>query len=493
AKMATAGTINGGSYNKGANDPGGVLGFYLKPRYTPNYVIDFEYQWNSAVSGDENEQLCMYITSHTGSETLNVKYYNGGSWASLGSITGTGWVNLTATGLTSSTYTIQLIGTTETDDTSQDSWSIDCMFLFTNWSIWLDTSNPDTTYPWSWNFNFPNGTGYYEFYSIGKKAGYSDETPPTFADARCRYNPPPIINSYDLRNDTGSKLNNIAGLLDVNKEYTFTVNITYKNSWAAIQYINITAWYDHGDDNSTYNQTLGGNLNMFLQYANTSGTAQFNMLWPKNEAQLVVSKCKETVINLTTRIINISFKPLSQVRWASSNNTWNETPNTFNDPYSWNFNITVTDSNDLKASKNDEYGVYKFSSIQPEQNWVDVIASPGFSGTSNVVTITYSSNYNYNISIYFEENLTHVSSGDTISIANNVYILANADPNDDITEDTLFMGVGEKYAVDIYNDSGIFNENGVSQTVNVQFEVYIPFGTLSGKYTARVNSNIKHD
>jgi len=61
------------------------------------------------------------------------------------------------------------------------------------WVLWDDSSNPDTSYPWSWNFNFPNSSGYYEFYSIGKKIGEPDETPPTSADALCRYNRKPQI------------------------------------------------------------------------------------------------------------------------------------------------------------------------------------------------------------------------------------------------------------------------------------------------------------
>ena len=54
----------------------------------------------------------------------------------------------------------------------------------TSWRIWDNpTQNPDNTYPWSWNFDFPNSTGYYEFYSIGKKTGSQDEPTPVTADA----------------------------------------------------------------------------------------------------------------------------------------------------------------------------------------------------------------------------------------------------------------------------------------------------------------------
>jgi FlaG/FlaF family flagellin (archaellin) len=57
-----------------------------------------------------------------------------------------------------------------------------------NWIVWSDASNPDTSSPWSWNFDFPNGTGFYEFHSIGMKDD-DIEDPPGSADAICRYNP----------------------------------------------------------------------------------------------------------------------------------------------------------------------------------------------------------------------------------------------------------------------------------------------------------------
>lgn len=98
---------------------------------SPNYEIDLEYNWTTANYSEDNKMLCIYVESHTGSEDLNVNYRNGDSWTNLGTISSTGWNNFTATGLTSQFYTIQLIGTSETSDSSQDSWDIDCIFLYT--------------------------------------------------------------------------------------------------------------------------------------------------------------------------------------------------------------------------------------------------------------------------------------------------------------------------------------------------------------------------
>ena len=67
-----------------------------------------------------------------------------------------------------------------------------------NWTTWNNANNPDASYPWSWNFDFPYGKGYYEFYSIGKKSGSPDENPPTQKDAACYYVPiAPFFNQYN--------------------------------------------------------------------------------------------------------------------------------------------------------------------------------------------------------------------------------------------------------------------------------------------------------
>jgi hypothetical protein len=55
-----------------------------------------------------------------------------------------------------------------------------------NWIIWNNSNNPDTSHPWSWSFDFPNGNVYYEFYSRGRYAG-TVEGAPASADSRCRH------------------------------------------------------------------------------------------------------------------------------------------------------------------------------------------------------------------------------------------------------------------------------------------------------------------
>ncbi len=53
-----------------------------------------------------------------------------------------------------------------------------------DWGEWSNINNPDTSFPWSYIFDFPEGDGYYQFYSIGIYNDYLEVTP-SIADALC--------------------------------------------------------------------------------------------------------------------------------------------------------------------------------------------------------------------------------------------------------------------------------------------------------------------
>jgi hypothetical protein len=110
--------------------------------------INLEYQWTTATFNASNEYVCIYTASHTGTESLQVNYWNGFSWYALGTISTTGWSNFTATGLTSAIYTIQLVGTSESSDSFKDSWSIDLITLHT-WSVQTYNYKLDLELQWT--------------------------------------------------------------------------------------------------------------------------------------------------------------------------------------------------------------------------------------------------------------------------------------------------------------------------------------------------------
>ena len=77
-----------------------------------------------------------------------------------------------------------------------------------------------------------------------------------------------------------------------------------------------------------------------------------------------------------------------------------------------------------------------------------------------------------------------------VEVTDVFFRLAAADSGDDIISDKQFKGIGMANAVDIFNTSGLYSVDNVSQTVDVRFRVYIPLGTLWGEYTARVATTI---
>jgi len=296
----------------------------------------------------------------------------------------------------------------------------------------------------------------------------------------------PTINSFILQNQTGSKLDNQTGSLTCLEKYTFLINITDKNGWGDIDCINLTCWFDHGDDNNRYNETLGENLNMFLQYENTTGMGIFRMRWPDDEVIFSSSNCSETIINETTRIINISFTPNKQMRYAVSNNTWNIASDIFNDPYSWNVNCSVNDTQNNQVTIKSEYGVGWYAKIEATE-LVEITGAPGMIVNSTIMTITYSCNSAYHLYVYMEKNLTQVNGADIIAITNNLSLLENADPNDELTINTNFTGVGENHYITLFNTSAPVTDT--QQNVDVQFELTIPFGTW-GTYSSNVSKKI---
>ncbi|RLF31589.1 MAG: hypothetical protein DRM98_05350, partial [Thermoplasmata archaeon] len=74
------------------------------------------------------------------------------------------------------------------------------------WNNWINFGT-DSVSPWNWSFNFPDGAGYYEFYSIARDNATNVESAPSEADTKCLYdNPPSISNPYPANGSTDVEL-----------------------------------------------------------------------------------------------------------------------------------------------------------------------------------------------------------------------------------------------------------------------------------------------
>ena len=95
-----------------------------------NYELDLEVQWTDVEFDKENEELCIYAGALS-AENLRVDVWTGSGWDTvISALDANDWNNVTVSSyVTSSTFTIRFVGTTETDDTTQDYWAIDVTLL----------------------------------------------------------------------------------------------------------------------------------------------------------------------------------------------------------------------------------------------------------------------------------------------------------------------------------------------------------------------------
>ncbi len=131
-----------------------------------------------------------------------------------------------------------------------------------NWTEWSNATNPDTESPWSWNYDFPNNSGFYEFYSIGNKSGSQNETAPSSADARCVYTRPPTITNEGPANESID--------IPVYPQLNITVNDIDEETMTITWYSNSSgSWQAFGTNTSVYNGTYHQNNSNFSLYLTT--------------------------------------------------------------------------------------------------------------------------------------------------------------------------------------------------------------------------------
>lgn len=311
----------------------------------------------------------------------------------------------------------------------------------------------------------------------------------------------PRINWYDFQyNQSGTWVSRLNMQSDVNDsaEYRFIVNVSSDNGWENITYINITAWYDQGDESSTYNQTLGGNLNLFFQYENLTGTAVFRMLWPTGGEVTGFSYSEEVETDpfgsprfTECRNLTFSFVPGYQFRYAPGNGSWNTTRNATNDRYSWNFVIEVTDSGEdalqpITIWITDEFGVYSYSEIV-SAGWPTIIGQPGENATANNnITLVTRSNGNYSLTTDVED-LTHRTFPAATISRERIWVRGG-----DLDSFDNFTAVGS--VVYFYGASGSYHPpeaNGTNViTDDVEYKCDIPFGQMAGDYWAPIRYHL---
>ncbi len=294
----------------------------------------------------------------------------------------------------------------------------------------------------------------------------------------------------------------VAGLqLDVDVFYYFIFNVTDDNKWVDIaNYGNVSLrlWYDGNvtPELTFSEQTTGANYRIEVKYQDTGDpdTASPGE-WTVVEGRATYDS---SISNLTSimsgsKIVGYEFRLAIKLHYQVKHavDPTNGTTGAYNDVDSWNTEIVARDGYETttlqtaSTGEHMEFGVYMYTFVNISANWA-VTLLQGQTGNTNAVTVYHRSNDDFNMTIWF---VTHLEKGsDTIDIS-NVQILAAADPNDNITTDTAFAGIGEANAIYILGTASWYFTHSTDSdeaTTSVQFSVTIPGTSPLGTYTAQL-------
>jgi hypothetical protein len=307
----------------------------------------------------------------------------------------------------------------------------------------------------------------------------------------------PRINWYDFQYNQGGtwvSRRNIQSDVNNSARYRFVVNVSSDNGWKNITYINISAWYDQGNENTVYNQTRGGNLNLLLQYENLTGTPTWRMLWPTGGEVTGFSYSERVVRDPVgsprfTQCHNLtfSFVPGYQFRYAPGDGSWSNSRNATNDAQSWNFKISASNEQGYMSWIHDEFGIYSYTEIV-SAGWPAIYGYPGENATAETnITMLTRSNGNYSLSVDVE-NLTH-RTHPTANMSRKLIWVRGGD----LDISTNFTSVSDlKYFYGSAVTYHIARANGTSLTTNdIEYKCNIPLGQTAGEYTAPISYHIK--
>ena len=313
----------------------------------------------------------------------------------------------------------------------------------------------------------------------------------------------PRINWFDFQyNNSGTWESKLNQQIDVNAsaEYRFIVNISSDQGWDDIDYVNITAWADLGNDASTYNGTEGGNINLFLCYENKTGNENFSLEWPDEEVSFNSEDCNETEENDpdgspgNTECYNLTFAftPSYQFRYAPGDGSWDTTAG-HNDTWSWNFNITATDASGYKSYNNptkgesiSEFGVYSYTEII-SVGWPTITGSPGTTAIADSnITITSRSNGNYSLAVDLDQ-LDH-DSNPTANISNSTVSLRGGN----LSSPQAFPGDGPVYiwGTNQSEYQGAENNDTIKTTDEIEYRIAIPLAQTPGDYAGTLHYHL---
>jgi len=230
------------------------------------------------------------------------------------------------------------------------------------WGAWTLFSNV-TAAPWSWIFNFPNGTGNYQVYTRAHDNATNFEAAPATADLRYGYDliaPTSSANAIALywknaspKIVTATATDANSGVKDVTLYYKYSADNATWGAWTSFGVDNAAPWswsftflsgngyyqfYTIASDNATNFETAPGVADRIAGYDTTAPTSSVSTIvtyW-KTASPLVVTA---TSADALSGVKNVTL----YYKYSADNATWGAWTSFGVDnaaPWSWSFTFT---------------------------------------------------------------------------------------------------------------------------------------------------------
>jgi len=269
-----------------------------------------------------------------------------------------------------------------------------------SWNSGWANAGLATVFPWSWSFTFPNGSGYYQFYSIAFDNAANRESAPGSADAWCGYDATAPNSSVDTiipywmsasTTITATANDETSGVKNVTLYYRFSGNNGSWGNWISagvdiaspwnwgISFTNGTGHYQFhtiAKDNATNTESAPGSPDALCGYDTVAPTSSVDPISPywKSVGPLTINASASDGLS---GVKNVTL----YYSYSSNNMSWGGWVSVGVDtvlPWSWNFTFpNGTKYYQFKSTANDNATNNKTGSGEAEaQCGFDIVIPP---------------------------------------------------------------------------------------------------------------------
>ncbi len=318
-------------------------------------------------------------------------------------------------------------------------------------------------------------------------------------------NEPVVLTDLELLDESYTSI--LDAQVDVNTEITCNITVEDTSGWDDVDFVIVGMWYDGGNDaNTCADQTTGHNYKLHLMYNNTSSggdgetapTASNMGVWYTmgvDNDQITEGTHSVTEITANQKYkLTWKFTLGYQFKQADIPDAADQLG--YNNVNSWNIRANGTDAagnSYLTHQSGDsfEFGIYKYVYLDSGANtWNVGNVAPGANSDATASSITTRSNDDFDMTVWMQGDLTCSSPSDTIPTSGeHVTILAGASATDDIGSNTAFTDNNEANEITILSDTGYgdhstYRAGNAEVSLDANFNIAVPYGTLPGVYTA---------